>query len=71
MSGLWKAKAIDDDTYYVENDERSTYVRNAHCKCCALAEAVGQYGGKVDLRGLHRYGICYQFVAVLSRNQKA
>lgn len=55
----YRAIKIDDATYYVENGEVSEYVRSAHCKCCALANMILMHGGQADLRGLHRYGICY------------
>ena len=65
----WTAKRIDDDTFYIENGERAEYIRGAHCKCCALLIVISQYGGKADLRGLFRYGICYQTLVVVQKDK--
>lgn len=52
--------------FYVDNGDRAFHT-NAHCMCCALVEALSKHGGDVDLRGLHRYGMCYQWLVVTAK----
>ena len=65
---VWCITKISNDTWCCElGRERTEYLTAAHCKACALTELVAKYGGDVDLRGLSRYGICYQFLYVTVR----
>lgn len=65
----WQAKDIGSDYWYVESDGKALNIR-AHCKCCALTEAIEKHGGDCDLRGLSGYGACYQFLGVLVRRAR-
>lgn len=67
---IWYIKKIYHNTWYAEDGRRSEYISNSHCKCCALSELISKRGGNVDLRGLSRYGTCYQFLAVLVRSMR-
>lgn len=66
MAQKWRAHQIDDGVILVENDERSVYVRGAHCVVCAYVEVLSKHGGDVDLRGLHRYS-CFSFLRAVVR----
>lgn len=53
-----------------ESTSKTEYSKSAHCKACALADVITKYGGDADLRGLHVYGPCYQFLAVIVRQSR-
>lgn len=66
MSGSrWRAREIGD-YWHVDNADHALNIR-AHCVCCAYMEAIQEHGGDVDLRGLSRYGICYELLVVAVR----
>lgn len=39
----------------------------AHCLACAKTDILAEYGGKVDLRGWHRQGLCGAFLLAMAR----
>jgi hypothetical protein len=64
----WRLKLIAHNQYYAELDGgRSEYVNAAHCKACAIVGLILKYGGDADLRGMHKYGHCYQMLAITAR----
>lgn len=64
-------RAIDIGTaFYMESPARNEQVKGVHCAACAYVEVINNYGGDADLRGLFRYGRCYQFLAVLVRQER-
>lgn len=70
MSNTWHIKEIDHNCFYCEDGHRTEQISGAHCPACVYAELVTKYGGNVDLRGLYRYHSCYQFLAVLVRQER-
>lgn len=53
-----------------EDGEQVEHLHGHHCLACAYTHLVLEFGGDVDLRGLSRYGSCYQFLAVVVRNAR-
>lgn len=51
-----------------EDGRHTEHLSGHHCLACAYTHLVLEFGGNVDLRGLSRYGSCYQFLAVIVRN---
>ena len=66
----WHIKPISDWELYAEDGYRAEHITGSHCLCCAYTELVQEYGGNVDLRGLHRYGSCFQFLSVIVRQER-
>ena len=65
----WRATDIGS-AFYMDSSARSEQIKGAHCAACAYADVITKYGGDVDLRGLSRYGPCYEFLAVLVRQER-
>ena len=65
----WRAIDIGG-TIACESVSKTEYRSGAHCKACALVDVITKYGGDADLRGLHRYGPCYQFLAVVVKQSR-
>jgi DNA-binding phage protein len=51
-----------------EDGDQIEHLSGHHCLACAYTHLVLEFGGNVDLRGLSRYGSCYQFLAVVVHN---
>jgi len=67
----WWAIDIGSGFIVEREDGKQEQVIGAHCKACALAKIVSKNPeADVDLRGLHRYGSCYQFLAVMVRQRR-
>ena len=66
---IWTAHQITDQSLLLEHpDHKNVYMRGYHCLACAYSDVVSKYGGDVDLRGLHRYHKCYEFLRMLVMN---
>lgn len=67
----WYAIDIGNGFVLEREDGKQGQSSGAHCKACALAEVVSKHqDADVDLRGLHVYGSCYQFLAVMVRQRR-
>lgn len=56
--------------FYAEriiDGEREYHYVSCHCLACAKADVLSKYGGRVDLRGWHKQGICGSFLAAIQR----
>ena len=51
-----------------DDGKQIEHLHGHHCLACAYTHLVLEHGGNVNLRGLSRYGSCYQFLAVVVRN---
>jgi hypothetical protein len=62
----------DEFGWYVEREDGrlDEHISSAHCKACAMSEIVQRYPtADADLRQF-RDSMCYQFLAVLVRQQR-
>jgi len=79
--GHRKGGKLRDEFWYVEREcgsdryfygerivdkEREHVDVSAHCLACAKTEVLLKYGGKVDIRGWHKQGICGTFLKAAS-----
>lgn len=68
----WHAFNIGD-SYIMESEDgrRQETIKGQHCIACSYAKLLDfQPEADIDLRGLWRYGSCYQFLAVLVRQRR-
>lgn len=59
----WQITDIGTE-FVADNGDRTVYLRGEHCRACALVKLLLEHGGDVDMRGLHRYGICADMLAI-------
>jgi len=51
------------------NGKYESHEARAHCLACVKAEILMEYGGKVDLRGWHKQGVCGSFLLAVASGE--
>lgn len=65
----WHVSHMGFKSYIAErivDDELEQLEFSSHCLACAKVDVLAKRGGRVDLRGWHRQGICGSFLAAMA-----
>ena len=74
MKNQWYVKNIVRGDFYAEGiingKHMMKYIKNQHCKACAINNLLTIYGGTVDTRGLHHYGMCGNYAKLVALSNR-